>query len=484
MDKAESYALFQQGLYEWDKWASVLSKERPVDGTESSEWKDWEARATADFQDVTFSKSVDFSSFEFPAKVVFKGVKFKGEALFRNVPFGGSVLFEETNFGGIASFDGSLFGGEVFFKETDFRGAASFHRANFSGDTWFLGSDFKSKAKFSEASFRQDARFDSVDFNQSALFDRAAFQQKARFLETKFEAESLFPNTSFDGPTSFVSAAFKGNTSFSSSRFYDQVDFSLSIFKNRATFDKICCKSDVDFSGIQSEALFRVAGARFLRVPNFDQASFSEPPPLHSIQIEQNHSWILPQFIRIVWKGEQGQEARWRTLKRLALQAHDYIREQEFHANEIRMRRGTTDQFWKVSYLFGILYEFFSNFGQSIARPLWWWAFGVILSAIGYSHLYYYHATGKFWPVRWFETPIEIWTAAFGLALHRGFPAVSGLGNRLPDYHSVLYNVGSRCGQASVSPSLEAVLGQIQILFSTAMIFLFLLALRNRFRMK
>ena len=480
MNKTESYALFKSGQCKWNEWASNISKDCPVGGTESSAWKDWEARAVANFQGVTFSELVDFSGFEFPAEVSFKGAKFKS-----------GVFFEHAKFHGIVSFDESQFGNEapeslakVSFKGANFKGDALFRKTNFLCASWFFYSDFESRVDFSEAIFHQDARFYRLKFNQHVSFSRATFKKIAQFWKIRLEDESSFTKASFHGLTWFISSAFKGNTSFSSSTFHGNADFRQCTFENGATFANIDCKSDVDFSGIQSRSLFQLNHAKFLSVPEFDQANFMEPPRLHRIQIKLNHGRSVLQFIKKFWKGEQGQEARWRTLKRLALQAHDYIREQEFHANEIRMRRGTTDQFWKVSYLFGILYELFSNFGQSIARPLCLWAFGIILSAVGYRNLYYYQATGKFWQFSWLETPIEIWTAALGLALHRGLPAVSGLGNRLPDYHSVLYNVGSRYGQASLSPSFEALLGQVQVLFSTAMIFLFLLALRNRFRMK
>ena len=483
MNKEESYALFNQGLDAWNKWAYAISNERPEGDTKSSAWKDWEARATADFQDAVFSEPVDFSGFVFPARVIFDRARFDRRALLKNVNFQGSVSFDEADFQSIAFFDESKFGNEASFHQTNFRGMASFSKARFAGDAWFHRSGFESRATFNEASFDQDAWFDSVEFNHIVLFSEAKFKHKTWFSGAKFKDESWFIETSFNGTTSFVAATFNGNASFLLSTFSGDVDFSQSTFENGAKFTGVNCHLDVDFSGTKSRSLFRIY-AKFIRVPNFSQASFIEPPPLHNIRIEPSHSRSLSQFIKKAWKGEQGQEARWRILKRLALQAHDHIREQEYHAQEIRTRRGTTDRIWEVPYWLGVFYQIFSNFGQSIARPLWSWLFGIILSAIGYCHLHHYHATGTSWPVRWFETPIEIWTAALGLALHRGLPAVSSLGNRLPDYHSVLYDVGPRWGQASFSPSGEALLGQIQVLFSTAMIFLFLLALRNRFRMK
>jgi hypothetical protein len=85
--------------------------------------------------------------------------------------------------------------------------------------------------------------------------------------------------------------------------------------------------------------------------------------------------------------------ARFRALKRLAIQGHDTERELEFHARELQAQRFTED--WPVPFrlfkgkrwlpiaflhvrawagffrfLFGILYAFFSDYGRSLARPL------------------------------------------------------------------------------------------------------------------
>ncbi len=92
--------------------------------------------------------------------------------------------------------------------------------------------------------------------------------------------------------------------------------------------------------------------------------------------------------------------ARWRALKRLAVQAHDQDREHEFFARELRSARFVTD--WPVpvpflagrgwlgffSFWAGILYGLFSNYGRSILLPASWWALGVIVAANFYLAQY------------------------------------------------------------------------------------------------
>ena len=121
-------------------------------------------------------------------------------------------------------------------------------------------------------------------------------------------------------------------------------------------------------------------------MPDFIQAKFSEAPRFDNLYIrpafvEPGGFWVLPhQDVKKQIDANpdlQNVPARWRALKRLAIQGHDHIREQEFFANEIRSAQFVTDwpygegwpRFW-----FGKLYQWFSDFGRSIVRPLAWWA--------------------------------------------------------------------------------------------------------------
>jgi hypothetical protein len=77
--------------------------------------------------------------------------------------------------------------------------------------------------------------------------------------------------------------------------------------------------------------------------------------------------------------------ARFRALKRLAIQGHDADREQEFFAREVQAARFAADwpwpkPFWRrqgwggVSrYWFGWLYELFGGLGRSVVSPFLCW---------------------------------------------------------------------------------------------------------------
>ena len=89
--------------------------------------------------------------------------------------------------------------------------------------------------------------------------------------------------------------------------------------------------------------------------------------------------------------------ARWRALKRLAIQGHDTERELEFHARELQSQRFEDD--WPLQLLswfrrrpaswvgilrfwFGLFYGWFSDFGRSIFRPALFWCATIAVFAL------------------------------------------------------------------------------------------------------
>ena len=86
-------------------------------------------------------------------------------------------------------------------------------------------------------------------------------------------------------------------------------------------------------------------------------------------------------------------EARFRALKRLALQGHDFESEHEFFAREVRAARFVSEWPWPKSlkrrsawtgagrFWFGLGYEVFGGLGSSVLRPAIWWIVIVIVAA-------------------------------------------------------------------------------------------------------
>ena len=134
----------------------------------------------------------------------------------------------------------------------------------------------------------------------------------------------------------------------------------------------------------------------------------------------------------------------------------------------------------------------FSDFGLSPSRPLLWWLSGIIFFATIY--LGYYSGTDAWLPYHletgaWFHSECvkgtgRPWAAALGLSLHNSLPALSGIGDKLAEFYACLYGADSENSLRPVIPYIVSFLGVPQVVFSTAMIFLFLLAVRNHFKIK
>ena len=238
--------------------------------------------------------------------------------------------------------------------------------------------------------------------------------------------------------------------------------------------------------------------------------------------------------------------ARWRALKRLAIQGHDTDRELAFFSGEIRSARLAGDwpfpvPIWKGSawsgsmrFYAGWLYQIFSDFGRSLLRPILAWAFCIVIFAvyflgqnpdmaakrkdlhrhgfirrlIAYSTVaidqvrkpvaaYCYPGTppqpgetkaitdgfsGLVEDVRAKTNPVN---EAFSIAYHNALVVLDSSGDSAHRAFGCLYGV-ERYGGNPVAfvPRGVAIASGIQKLLSAVFIFLFGLALRNTLKVK
>ena len=80
--------------------------------------------------------------------------------------------------------------------------------------------------------------------------------------------------------------------------------------------------------------------------------------------------------------------AKYRAIRRMAIQGADYEREQMAFKGEIRSKRRTEHKPWHTAFWFGIAYDAVLDFGRSIARPLGVW----LVSAIAFAAIYFWNA--------------------------------------------------------------------------------------------
>ena len=458
MDSRETLALYQQGKEAWNEWAREMSARRNENDPQ------WEQAATAffssqlreEFREVNKKNSgeANFSGFLFPGLVGFWGADH-------------IVRFDGARFEGWATFTNARFPDQVTFKDAVFHKWAMFNCVRFEGLTRFDG-----------ATFRQEVSFESTVFNERTMIQNP---------------EVSFSGVRFDKGAKFTKAHFHSRTSFNRAVFNDLTDFSASVFEGKTTFTGTKCQGQADFRAIKSTSVFLFDDlgpasqdwdsgmAEFSTVPDFQQATFVEAPRLDNVKIgPQLSRWNkLKAFFT---KGDLEKEGRWRALKRLATQGHDHASEQLFFREELLARRGVTDRYWHASFWLGVFYQIFSDFGRSLIRPLLWWATGTLVFAAIYVG---YHPSGGEWfLLECVAGTGKPWISALGLSLHRSLPALSGFGDTLPQFQACLYGVQSENPFRPVIPDGVSFLGIPQVLFSAVMIFLFLLAVRNHFRIK
>ena len=351
----------------------------------------YERIALIRFDGLCLQGGANFSSFVFPGEASFDQVVF-GDAKFSK----GDISFDEalfcdarTSFSGArfnsgdAWFDGARFeegntcfddaefaGGRAMFGEVRFGGGTtSFANARFSGGSAsFLAAEFNgSISSFADAQFTGgDASFFGAQFaGGDAWFDGAQFVRNLSMDKVSFSGVAEFFQAGFSGPVSFNDAVFQGATSFRSAR-----------------------------SGLG----FNFTHATFAQVPNFIQTTFHQPPRLDNIAIadpvQRVDTWDDDPRPSSRWRvaKDPDAEAKYRVLRKMAIDAHDHERELEFHAQEIRCRRFWRDKpalgapgsgkFW-----FGWAYGGVSDFGRSLARPATIWAGLILVCAMAFLAL-------------------------------------------------------------------------------------------------
>jgi hypothetical protein len=335
---------------------------------------------------------------------------------------------------------------------------------------------------FNETIFAGQAGFESAKFGDSAWFANAVFTGEASFIGSVFETNVLFYETTFEDDVRFNQAIFKGHTGFTGS-----------------IFRKSSC-----FSAVRGQSFFTLKRTAFFFVPDFEQAHFAEAPRLDDSYFRLPNG-DLYKFSEQRSSGiETDVTARWRALRRIAVQGHDHELELIFLAEEIKSRRGVQD--WALPnplcwrrgdpiswpgggrYWAGFLYEWFSDFGRSAVRPLLWWTF-LTCSFAFYFHSLSPHANANShnaFSIASFTCSEDLgesgpMVAALYISVHNGL-VISGLSRTevLAQSYSCLYGIEGKNRYL-----YEVVFaGLAQTIISAALIFLFLLALRNYFRIR
>jgi hypothetical protein len=83
-------------------------------------------------------------------------------------------------------------------------------------------------------------------------------------------------------------------------------------------------------------------------------------------------------------KGQDELIGQYRAIRRMAIQGADYEREQMAFKGELRLRRRILDKPWHAGLWLGILYDGVADCGRSIVRPFAAWLASIFVFAVIY----------------------------------------------------------------------------------------------------
>jgi hypothetical protein len=466
------------------------------------------------FQRARFVGKADFRSSVMIGSADFSKAQFAGTARFDETRFTADTVFEGAVFSAPAGFHASQFFGAAAFKETQFTGEARFAEAAFKGESHFERSQFWNDASFREASFDSSALFTDMRVEGASRFKGAKFAMEANFLDARFTGNADFSDADFGGSSIFRSAHFAQGASWECCRFLNGGDFSgltlgkassfkASQFEGDAMFREAHCdatvsfagagfRANADFSAFQSKAAVMLANADFKAVPDFLQASFLEPPRLDNMTVADpvkrfpklKEAGVSDprRFLKVMRVcADADASLKYRRLKKLAFEAQDLTREQEFFAQELRCRRFWLDKPFgrgAARFWFGWLYGGVSDFGRSLVRPFLLWLLSIVVFAI------YFFAQGP--GTAWTKCAVgssDPISEALYLAFRNAFLKIDW-NDAVNARRTLGCLYGVEFGGTPVLPPAVSAMSLVQASVSVGFILLFVLALRNLLRLR
>lgn len=197
--------------------------------------------------------------------------------------------------------------------------------------------------------------------------------------------DALFHKAIFNGNTDFTKVIFRGYTSFSESIFSESADFSESVFNIYTNFYKTIFNGSADFSKAKFKKSVEFKNAIFNDSTSFQNSTFEQLVSLQECQFTNS----VPDFNYVTYKqaptlddvgisfsSKKGinELERYRKLKVIAQDGNDHENELRFfgyetHAKAYKMDKGFLRNIINFPRWFIKCYYWFSNFGTSFLRP-------------------------------------------------------------------------------------------------------------------
>ena len=375
---------------------------------------------TCFFSGYLFPIAVTFSSAKFSRVAVFASVIFRRIASFGSTTFDEGAYFASATFGDSAAFRSALFSQFANFEETTFCNTINFEKAKFNGNAHFRSAKFGGNANYIWGT-----NFEFATFSERADFQSTTFTGGAKFRWTRFRADAGFQSATFNGDTFFDGAVFDFDASFINTSFFSVTHFSGTTF--------------------------------YSKVPKFFGATLHEGTVWNGVEWPPPPPNYRDGYVKK--RGAQEQVFAYERLKQEMEKLKKHEDEQFFFRKELRARRELytrRETYWWLNFL----YEKLSNYGYGVVRPLVAFAalflVGFVLLALD--------------PFGFAGKKLTLWDAAF--------TSFANMFGSLPVKILADYADNNKCAYTA------EIFAIFQTIAGAVLLFLFFLALRNRFRLR
>ncbi len=163
------------------------------------------------------------------------------------------IDFSKLNFVNVADLGDTIFPICVSFDDSNFASESWFKRAIFFADRFnpaatFINTTFSGDADFNNAIFFSQAHFNRATFSNYISFCNTLFSDSVTFGETTFSRRTDFTEAKFSGTVSFSRAKFSAETFFKNVHFCSFASFQGASFKNQANFNQVKITGHTDFT--------------------------------------------------------------------------------------------------------------------------------------------------------------------------------------------------------------------------------------------
>ncbi len=251
-----------------------------------------------------------------------------------------------------------------------------FLKVTFNEEADFSGFIFPIAVNFTKATFSGGADFRWTTFSGEAYFVEATFSDRADFSETVFSGEAIFREATFSGEAVFWEATF-----------CDKADFKQAIFFNVANFSKAeFSGEDISFLGAQFQQQSLFVDIKFSNIAtaipcDFRQTYFHLSPLVDDFPSDVSQFVNANKSIKRDKEFYKACEAKFRALKQLAERNNHHQKTLEFYGCELYCQRQASSSWRKpknwVSYFYGL----FSGYGLSLWCPFLFWLVVMLGSA-------------------------------------------------------------------------------------------------------